>query len=165
MQPILQSRKDALVRATQATAGTQPDPTAPQANDTTLATIAAAAKQAESLAPTSAVPPPVTSPSLPEWPADVKTSDYTIYIQYGDGSNAAAAALADKLKANGFRVPGLDQVASAPSVPQVRYYRKGQDALASALAAAIGANATTSFIGATRKLPDGIIEVWLPKST
>ncbi len=93
-------------------------------------------------------------------------SDFTIYMQYGSGSQQRATQLQSSLSTTGYKVPNIDEELTAPAVPQVRYYIATQASAARQLAqqvgTAIGREPLVRFVGEGKALPDGIIEVWLP---
>ena len=106
------------------------------------------------------------SPSRGLTRANSAPSDFTVYLQYGGGSDRRAADVQSGLIATGYKVPAIDSEVTAPAVPQVRYYLATQAGAAAQLAEqvrqAIGREALVRFVGAGKTLPDGIIEVWLP---
>ncbi|OHT78560.1 hypothetical protein BKG69_08485 [Mycobacteroides chelonae] len=157
MKPILQQRQHDLVRMGAAGAvGT----------GETLSVVANALQAAmnTSSGSTPGVLPEQGALSWPPgWPDSVAPNTFTIYIQYGANAQSSAMELRDRLQASGFHVPGLDPVDEAPSEAQVRYYRPSQSAIAKVLAAGIGPNTQSRQVG-EGDLPDGILEIWLPRS-
>jgi hypothetical protein len=107
-------------------------------------------------------------PSAPTF----KPQDYTVYVQYPDANQEKALSAQRTLQEFGYRVPGIDKVANAPSRLQVRYYRPEQKQDASKLATELGKAISLPagpdnaiLVTSAKQLPSGIIEVWLPKST
>jgi len=105
-------------------------------------------------------------------PAVLKPSDFTIYVQYGEGAQNVASKAQAILVELGYRVPGIEQVRKAPSRLQVRYYRPDQRTFASQLATELGkrldlpAGADNAIqVTTSKELPKGILEVWLPSRT
>jgi hypothetical protein len=100
----------------------------------------------------------------------MKAEDFTVYIQYAAGSQAAALKAQETLESWGYRAPGIDQVGKVPSQLQVRYYRPDQEKIAKALLDRIGdalgltANADNAVrVVSKRQLPSGILELWIPE--
>lgn len=99
-------------------------------------------------------------------------SDFTVYLQY-PGDNRETAIKAQGLLSNqGFHVPGMEEVKNVPSHIQVRYYRPEQKAFAEQLVIQLGkelnlpASASDAvLLVRNKKLPTGIIELWLPVTT
>jgi hypothetical protein len=95
-------------------------------------------------------------------------SDFTVYLQYGAGSADKAKTVQGLVTKMGFNAPGLEEVKLQVPSAQVRYYRPGQEKIAQELASSIanvlGVKPVVQYVGANRKLPDGILEVWLPGS-
>jgi hypothetical protein len=96
-------------------------------------------------------------------------SDFTIYLQYTDGDRVTAEKTQTLLAKLGYRVPGMEQVAKAPSRLQVRYYRPEQRDFAGALATQLGKDLNLPaspdnaiIVVSSKQLPSGILEVWLP---
>lgn len=101
--------------------------------------------------------------------SSLKSSDFTIYVQYPDGGRDTAVKTQSLLVDLGYRVPGIEQVGKAPSRLQVRYYRSEQRSFAEKLATELGKglNLPTGpdnaiLVISTKQLPSGILEVWLP---
>jgi hypothetical protein len=101
--------------------------------------------------------------------AAFKPSDFTIYLQYSDGDQGTAEKTQTLLAKLGYRVPGMEQVAKAPSRLQVRYYRPEQRDFAGALATQLGEDLnlpaspdSAILVVSSKQLPSGILEVWLP---
>lgn len=99
-----------------------------------------------------------------------KNSDFTVYIQYPEGSQQLAEIVRASLQTLGYRVPGIDEVSNAPDRFEVRYYREEQETrandLAKQLAQALGEPAgspTAKMLQSRRQLPGGVLEVWLPQ--
>lgn len=93
--------------------------------------------------------------------------DTSIYVQYGQGSDGFVSRYMSGLIAEGFRVPTPQQVAETPDVPEVRYYREDQRAVAEQLGQDLGKLAPQKPAAIPKlmgegALPDGIIEVWIP---
>ncbi len=102
---------------------------------------------------------------------EFKPANFTLYVQYPAGSRETAIKTQGLLDEIGFRVPGIEQVDTAPSRLQVRYYRPEQRAFAGELAIKLGQAlnlSTTSdnaiLVESAKQLPGGIMEVWLPSS-
>lgn len=101
-------------------------------------------------------------------PLDVDPAAYSIYIQYGNTARGFASRFGSELADLGFRVPGLEPVSQAPDVPEVRYYRQDQKLLAEWLAMRLvdqaprRSPAISKLVG-NGGLPGGIIEVWIPQ--
>lgn len=97
-----------------------------------------------------------------------KPSDFTVYVQYGAGAGDRAKALQEQINKMGFSAPGVEEVKVQVASPQVRFYRPSQEKiamdLASNLTGVLGVKPAVQYVGANRKLPDGILEVWLPGS-
>jgi hypothetical protein len=98
-----------------------------------------------------------------------KPSDFIIYVQYPDGGRDTAVKTQSLLVNLGYHVPGIEQVGKAPSRLQVRYYRPDQSSYAGELATELGKglNLPTGsdnaiLVTSSKKLPSGILEVWLP---
>lgn len=98
-----------------------------------------------------------------------KPSDFTIYVQYPEGSQDVAVKTQSLLVNIGYRVPGIEKVNKVPSRLQVRYYRPDQRSYAGELATELGKglNLPTGvdnaiFVTSSKQLPSGILEVWLP---
>jgi hypothetical protein len=98
-------------------------------------------------------------------------SSYVVYIQYPDGQQESARLAQSTLQQLGYKAPGIDQVRNVPSRLQVRYYRADQKEAAGALAISLGqalslpASADSAIlVKSARALPDGILELWIPKS-
>lgn len=146
MKPILLKRQDSLVR-TDSLAAFSP----------ALNAIQSALGQSPITAP----------PSVPGLPSGVSPPSFSVYIQYGSGAKDYASALAQTLDNYKFRVPDLEAVPRAPSVPEVRYYRPSQKPLSEWIAQQIDQespgrpSALVKSIGSDMS-PDGIIEVWIP---
>jgi hypothetical protein len=107
--------------------------------------------------------------ALEEPAAGFHPADFTIYLQFPEGGRDTAVRARGLLSNLGYRVPGIEQVAKAPSRIQVRYYRQEQRTYAGALAVELGkqlslpASADNAILVTTsRELPSGILEVWLP---
>jgi len=103
-------------------------------------------------------------------PANFIPSDFTIYVQYPDGDQVTALKTQSLLVSLGYRVPGIQQIAKAPSRLQVRYYRPDQRSYAGDLATELGKelNLPTGpdnaiLVQSSKELPSGILEVWLPR--
>ncbi|MGE3302450.1 MAG: hypothetical protein AB7M12_04995 [Hyphomonadaceae bacterium] len=141
--------------------------------------VAAAEPPAATAAPTQATPQIVQkaaddaryaaiqkAPSLVENAS--KPADFQVFVQYGVGAQGRAQDVQKRIKDLGYGAPGIDQVKVAVGQPEVRYYRPSQEAIAKSLAEEIGAVIGTplavKYIGEGRKLPDGMLEVWLPPS-
>jgi hypothetical protein len=99
-----------------------------------------------------------------------KPSDFTIYVQYPVDGRDTAVETQSLLVKLGYNVPGIDKVDKAPSRLQVRYYRPEQRSHAEELATELGRrlNLPASpdnaiLVTSSRKLPAGILEVWLPR--
>jgi len=97
-------------------------------------------------------------------------SSFVIYIQYPEGQLEAARAVQAKLQQLGYKAPGIELVRNVPSRLQVRYYRPDQKDLAASLATAIGetlklptSSDNAIRVQSNKALPDGILELWLPK--
>ena len=146
MKPILLKRQDSLVR-TDALAVISP----------AINAIQSAIGQSRGTAP----------PSVPGVPSGVNPSNFSVYIQYGSGAEEFATKFGKTMASNHFRVPDLEAVPQAPSVPEVRYYRPTQKPLSEWLAQQIDQespgqpSAIVKSIGSDNS-PDGIIEVWIP---
>ena len=148
MKPILLKRQDSLVR------------TGPESLST-LGTALGAIRGALAQSPVA------TPASVPGLPSGVNPSTYSVYLQYGSGAGDFAEVLARTLSNDKFRVPELEAVPQAPAVPEVRYYRPDQQALAEWLAKRIdqqspGRTPTVAKSIGSANSPDGIIEVWIP---
>jgi hypothetical protein len=96
-------------------------------------------------------------------------SDFTVYVQYPEGSRDTAVRTQSLLVNLGYRVPGIEQVRKAPSRLQVRYYRPDQRSYAGALATDLGkglnlpaSSDNAVLVTSSKELPSGILEVWLP---
>jgi hypothetical protein len=96
-------------------------------------------------------------------------SDFTVYLQYPEGSQDTALKAQNLLVEVGFRVPGIEKVNKPPSRLQVRYYRPNQRTYAEALAIKLGkaldqpTSADNAILVTSQKqLPGGILELWLP---
>jgi hypothetical protein len=106
----------------------------------------------------------------PETPgSSFKPSDFTIYVQYPEGSRDIAVATRSLLIDLGYKVPGIDKVNEAPSRLQVRYYRQDQRTYAEKLATGLGeklnlpSSSDDAFlVPSSKQLPSGILEIWLP---
>jgi hypothetical protein len=99
-----------------------------------------------------------------------KPSDFTIYVQYPDGGRDTAVKTQSILVNLGYRVPGIQQIGKVPSRLQVRYYRSDQQPYAGALATELGKGLdlpagpdNAILVASSKKLPSGILEVWLPR--
>lgn len=97
-------------------------------------------------------------------------SSFVVYIQFGDGQQDAARSAQSAIQQLGYKAPGMEQVRNPPSRLQVRYYRAEQKDLAASLAVSLGkalglpASADNAIrVQSNKALPDGILEVWLPK--
>ncbi len=95
----------------------------------------------------------------------------TVYIQIGsETQRSQALALQQSLAAKGYGAPGVQRVAAAPRMAQLRYYHPdpADVAVASKTATAIGsllrtpAPAIVPVPGHYRNLPTGIVEYWFP---
>jgi hypothetical protein len=102
--------------------------------------------------------------------AGFRPSDFTVYVQYAAEDRAVAVKAQNMLAGLGYHVPGIDEVEKVPSRLQVRYYRTDQKSqagdLASDLGKALGLPAGTDnaiLVTSKKKLPAGILEVWLPR--
>ncbi|MBW2480731.1 MAG: hypothetical protein JRF38_12135 [Deltaproteobacteria bacterium] len=111
-----------------------------------------------------------TVKQLPQTPlSKFKPSDFTIYVQYPEGSRETAIKTQSFLVNIGSRVPGIEKVKKPPSRLQVRYYRENQRTYAGELATQLGKelNLPVSadnaiLVTSLKQLPSGILEVWLP---
>ncbi len=146
-----------------------------------------------SLLPKASSSPPAkgaaaTAPAVPDitpqyWaPVDVEYSDQPIvYLEFAGGNTPAAQALAQKLKAQGFRVPGVEGTDLAKGLNEARFYHQAEKAAAEKLATVVtGAVRELGLTGvSTAKAIDltdkagarnfpGVIELWIdlppPKS-
>lgn len=108
------------------------------------------------------------SPSRTLTAPSSRPSDFTVYLQYGAGSQESATRMQSGLVSAGYKVPGIDAELTAPQTPEVRYYLRSQAEAARQLAAQVerlaGRAPALQFVGTSRSLPDGILEVWLPGS-
>jgi hypothetical protein len=102
---------------------------------------------------------------------EFKPSDFTVYLQYPTGEVDVATTARGELSKLGFNAPGMEQVSNKLSRMEVRYYRPEQKTFASQLATNLGkalgltADANNAvLLKSAKKLPEGIIEVWLPLS-
>ncbi|MFA5984361.1 MAG: hypothetical protein WC782_10125 [Methylococcaceae bacterium] len=99
-------------------------------------------------------------------------SSFVVYVQYPEGQQEAASIAQTTLQHMGYKAPGIELVRNVPSRLQVRYYRVDQKGLASSLVMSMGKtlNLPVSSDNAIRvqsdkALPDGILELWLPKAS
>ena len=97
-------------------------------------------------------------------------SDFTVYIQYAEGSRDVALGAQEALQQLGYQAPGIEKVSKVPSRLQVRYYRPEQKDFAGALAIKLGhilrLNTTADNairVTSEKQLPSGILELWLPR--
>jgi hypothetical protein len=111
-----------------------------------------------------------TLSSVPMGGATLKPSDFTIFVQYPEGSQDTAARAQGVLTGLGYRVPGIERVNKAPSRLQVRYYRTEQKPYAEALATELGKSLELKTgadnairVTSAKQLPTGILELWLPQ--
>lgn len=102
---------------------------------------------------------------------NLQPTNFTVYIQYPDGSRESAVKAQAALQVMGFKVPGLEQVQKAPSRLQIRYYRSEQQAFAGKLAVDLGTSLgfptkvdNAILVVSAKQLPTGIMEVWLPQT-
>ena len=80
---------------------------------------------AKGAAPTAPVVPSIT----PQYwaPVDVEYSDQPIvYLEFAGSNTPAAQALAQKLKLQGFRVPGVEVTDLAKGLSEVRFYHQAE---------------------------------------
>jgi hypothetical protein len=94
-----------------------------------------------------------------------------VYIQYPEGQKENALAAQSKLQQSGYKTLGIERVQSVPTRLQVRYYRSDQKEIASSLAILVGQTLkvatsadNTILVKSDKVLPDGILELWLPRS-
>jgi hypothetical protein len=143
----------AAAAAANPAAAAAPAPTAPQAVQQVADDVRYAAIQN--------APSLVENATLP--------SDFTVYVQYGSGSADRAKNVQAVLGKMGFQAPGTEEVKVGVTTAQVRYFRPTQEKiardLASNLGGVLGGTPQVQYVGANRKLPDGILEVWLPGTT
>lgn len=102
--------------------------------------------------------------------AGFKPSDFTVYVQYATGDQDIASKAQGALLKLGYRVPGIEKVGKVPSRLQVRYYRPDQKSQAAELAGELGKTLglpagpdNAILVTSSKKLPGGILEVWLPR--
>jgi hypothetical protein len=114
-----------------------------------------------------ALPPAKMAPE--ESAGSFHPADFTVYLQFPEGSRDTAVRARGVLSNLGYRVPGMEQVAKAPARLQVRYYRPDQRTYAGALAIDLGkqlslpaSSDNAILVTTSRELPSGILEVWLP---
>jgi hypothetical protein len=102
--------------------------------------------------------------------ATLQASSFTVYLQFPEGGRDTAGKVQASLIQRGYKVPGIEQVQTASSNLEVRYYRPEQREIAEALAKVVGATIGQSpektkvkMLVTSKTLPTGIMEVWLPK--
>ena len=100
----------------------------------------------------------------------LQPSSFTIYLQYPDGGRDNAEKVQALLTRRGYHLLGVEQVRNVPTNLEVRYYRPEQRAIAEGLAKEVGDaigqpqdKVTAKILLASKPLPAGIMEVWLPK--
>jgi hypothetical protein len=105
----------------------------------------------------------------PPSPASFEPKDFMVYVQYVEGAKEIALRAQTALSQMGFKTPGVEQVRKGPSKLQVRYYRLEQRMFAEKLAKDIGlalgfpvTSDNVVQIATAKKLPPGILELWLP---
>jgi hypothetical protein len=95
-----------------------------------------------------------------------KPSDFKIYIQYGAGAAAQATETQKRLMDIGYGAPQPQLTTTATDKPELRYFLPSQAKLAEELAMQLkdlaGGPPTPKYFGEKFKLPDGIMELWLP---
>ena len=108
---------------------------------------------------------PATAPVA----AAPRTVIYSVYVQYPGGDRRTAAVTQRALNSLGFKVSGLGQVSDAPATLEVRYYLPEQEPMAKKLLAELttklglaAGSGRAVLVNSDQKLPDGLLEVWLP---
>jgi hypothetical protein len=104
----------------------RPAPAAPKSGPTTTA-------------PSSSPPP---APVLQYWAqVDVESSDQPIvYVEYAGSSGSTAQALTQRLKGQGFRIPGVEATDLAKGLDEIRYFHPGDKSAAERLLNSINAS-------------------------
>lgn len=100
-----------------------------------------------------------------------------IYFQYTGSTSENAAAFAERLKKQGYLVPGQQQLSAAQGLAQVRYYypedknsaeQLAKDAMANAKVLGLAGNRQITAVDYTswarQKPPRGTLELWLDLS-
>lgn len=109
-------------------------------------------RSSQSGAPAGALPETV----LQYWaPIEVQVSDQPIvYIEYASATAAFAQTIAQKLKAQGFRIPGVELSDLAKGIEEIHFYFANDKPAAEKLAAALAASLKElQWAGARVKAP------------
>jgi hypothetical protein len=113
-------------------------------------------------------PPPPPPPPVPGQPTNANFASGPVFMQRDEGDTSDnAAKIRDLLGAQSFRVPGIEAIPhdKMPSIPQVRYFNRADEALANKAVAVLRQvypSAAKLYVGL--KAPPGQLEVWLPKT-
>lgn len=129
------------------------------------------------IAPGSPVPPAFVQQFWAQ--VDVEYSDQPIvYVEYAGSSGSTAQAIVQRLKGQGFRIPGMESTDLAKGLNEIRYFHPGDKAAAERLSASINASLKdlqmsgvqaakvvdlTTQRGA-RNFP-GVLELWIDLSS
>lgn len=104
-----------------------------------------------------------------KWIGDRKPRDYKVFIQYGENNKLLSTKIGEVLSTMGFNVPASQIVQSTPDRVEIRYYRPEQAQFAMQLLAdlqkavpGVNGNGKVLQIKSKNRLPDGILEVWVP---
>jgi hypothetical protein len=94
----------------------------------------------------------------------------TVYLQIASESQRPdAVRLQQALRAQGYKVPGIELTSTAPNEAQVRYFYATQTDTANQVADLVGRTlngpkpTTVSLAGRYRNLPGGVMEFWFPR--
>ena len=110
---------------------------------------------------------------------DVEYSDQPIvYVEYAGSSSSTAQALAQRLKGQGFRIPGVEATDLAKGLDEIRYFHPGDRSAAERLSNSINASLKDMQITGVQaaKVVDltaqrgarnfpGVLELWIDLSS
>lgn len=159
-----------------ASAGIVPDQTIvtlrsapkPYARPTPASLLNAKSGPAPAGSPTAPVVPPMTDQYWAQ--VEIQPSDKPIvYVEYATGGAAAAQPFVQKLKTQGYRIPGVESTDLAKGLNEIRYYYAADKTAADKLAADIKAMGLASVVpihtvdltakAGSRNFP-GVLELW-----